>query len=757
MNLFKNRPLAVICFIFLAAGAALYRTDLALRAAVAVALAAAFLAALIFTLIAKGDRVKKIFVTLCLFAALLAPMSQILGMDIPRSRALNEVGEQRVLFTVESVEYSSDYSAEYGVKISEIEGEKLGAPSVAVTGFGSRLEIGDRVFAKASIYPAGENIFGYSRNSEDNVYIHLAIYEESDYIILERGKLTFRGAFNILRGRVADYMDASLGESTSALCRGFLLGDKSELGNDVIRDFRRSGVSHLLSVSGLHVSVILGAIGFLLMKLSAPKKLRCVILSLFALFFLGMTGFSMSASRSVIMTLSVYFTYLLVKESDSVTALFVSVAVIVMVFPHAARDVGLALSFLATLGILTAYVPVTNFLHRRRKSGVGGTVRYLLERAFFTVILTFICNSFICIVVWVVFGEMSAVGLLSNSIISPAAGVLIIMAPIACILGGIPLIGDGAALIVEIFGDIIVFLAGSFSRIHGAVISLRYPFAGVIICFMSAALVVMLVIELKRKWMIIFPPLAAILIFAICLFGYGVIHSGETKMTYKSVLENEMIVFTKGYSAAVCDISSGSHSFLEGASKVVSDNMATEISEYLVTHYHKRHIPTLEKLFRETLLHSIYLPEPRSAEEREIMASILDSSEKYGVEAIVYSEGERLDLLGGWAAVVFDDNDRHRAASAVFCFGEDLTLYVGAGENGESLPTGAFYDSSYIIFGKHGDGTKVAFGYDLSSSGLKRAFFADREAAMASDIEFGEAEVFAFERRSSYDFEIILE
>ncbi|MBE6597129.1 MAG: ComEC/Rec2 family competence protein [Ruminococcaceae bacterium] len=757
MKLFKNRPLAVVCTFFISTCAILYTAGLHLRLIVAAILATLFFGAVVAVFLPKGDRVKKIFASLCLFGAFLAPLSQILLFDLPRERALREVGEQRVIFSVESVKHTSEYSSEYGVRVEEIEGDRVSLRSVAVTGFKSELEIGDRVFAKAEITPAGESLLGYVRHSEEDVYIELTVYEENEYLLVERKAYTIRGIFNILRDRVSEFMERTLGEETSALCRGFLLGDKSGIGSEVIRDFRRSGVSHLLSVSGLHVSVILGAIGYLLMKLSLPKKLRCVILSAVALVFLGMTGFSMSASRSVIMTLSVYFTYLLVKESDSITALFLSVAVIILIFPHAVRDVGLALSFLATLGILAAYMPVATFLHRRREKGVRGGIRYLFEKVLFAVLLTFICNSFICIVVWLVFGEISVIGLVSNSILSPASELFIIVAPIACLISGIPLLGDGAVLVTEVFGKNIVFLAELFSRVHGAVISLRYPFAGILIILMSIAIAVMLVIELKRKWTIILPPIATVLAFAICLCSYGLIHRGETVASYESLNENEMIIFTKGYSAAVCDISSGSHSFLEGASETASENKATEISEYIVTHYHKRHIATLERLFRETLMHRIYLPEAQDPEESEILEAILESAELYGVEAKVYRGGERLEVLDGWAAVIFADVDGHRVASVAFSFGEEMALYVGAGEKGSSLPSRAFYESSYLIFGKHGGREVSGYAYSSSFPRLKRVFFADREMASASKIDYGEAEVFAFERRASSFFEIILE
>ena len=746
MSLFKNRPLAFFCLIFIAIGAMIYTLGQEIKL---ILLLFFFLSAslcIVFGILRKKLRLKLIFGFLCCFFALLAVVSHLLLIDLRRERALDFEGERGVRMIVISEEYSSEHSGEYRVRIKEIDGRKVSIPSVAVCAFPSDISAGDELYARAVIYPAGAEILGFLRDADEGVYIHVAIYDGAECARLSAGNRNLEMILSNMRKAAADYMDVSLGEDTSALARGFLLGDKGGISADILRDFRRAGVSHLLAVSGLHISVIMGAIELILRRLGVGRGARCISLSLIAVFFLAMTGFSMSASRSVVMLLGVYFCYLFVKESDSVTALFASVAFIMMIFPHSVRDVGLWLSFLATLGILTVYLPLTEMLHRRRKAGFVHLCRHLLEKLFFAILLTFVCNVFICMVVWIVFGEISVISLISNIILSPLSSIFIIAAPIVLLICHVPFIGSLAVSALSLMGKGIAAICTFFSDIHGAVISFRYGFAGIIIVLMSLSLAVMLVINLKRKWTVIIPPLAAVAAFAVCLAGYNAIHVGELGTVYYSEGQNEMIVLCEGYSGAVCDISSGGYSFVKNAPTLAAENMATELGEYVLTHYHERHIATLERILANTLLRKIYLPYPDTEADAEIMTEIKDIAREYRVEVDIYNYGEKLSLLdGSFAAVLCQpahDGSSHKVINVVIGNDQEVLSYIGLGADRDKVAH-LTENSDYIIFGDHGGAARGKYRYDIDGDKLKIVLFAEDGLLEYADISFGEARVCA--------------
>lgn len=746
VELFKNRPFALLCCIFIMLSALIYRADMVIKLFLT-ALLAVFcaLAYLVYRILKdQKKRMAFFFAFLCAVSALLSPLSQIAGFELKRDKALEYCGEHYVTFTVENVNYTGEYSSEYGVKITDVDGDNVSFSSICVTAFSSELSIGDKASAIAEIYPSGEKLLGYSRDSAENVYIDIAVYNRENLVVTDVNRTTLRGYFNLLRERLSLYIDGTVGDQGAELCKAMLLGDKSGLDGEILKAFRRSGTSHLLAVSGLHMSVLLGCVGLILEKLSLRKSLRYVILSIAAVAFLILTGFSMSASRSVVMTLSVYGAYLFVKENDPITSLFASVALIILIFPHSVFDVGLMLSFFATLGILAAYLPITAYIKRFMGKRYGARAARIFGMIFYGVLLTLICNTFILLIIWYVFGEISVVGLISNPMLSPLSEVYMILSAVALVFGRVPLIGRGIVFLLCCLGELIEQVAVFFGNVSGGVLSLRYPFAGVIICLMAAALGVMLVIKLKRRWMIILPSIAAILCFCICFAGFELMYKDRTRMTYYGYGDNEMIVLGKGYSAAVCDMSAGSYSFLSRLDGLCAEGYSTEISEYVVTHYHSGQPAALEKIFRYDLVRCVCLPFPDNDREYEILSKIAVSAERYRVDLVLYGEREQLRILDGWCAVINKGGCEDGRICLGVSFGNELLSYIGSGDNPEDIPEELMENGDTVIFGRHGARDNRLFPCDLGGKNGGRIIFCDREDAERSGMSFGGREVFAY-------------
>jgi hypothetical protein len=291
----------------------------------------------------------------------------------------------------------------------------------------------------------------------------------------------------------------------------------------------------------------------------------------------------------------------------------------------------------------------------------------------------------------------------------------------------------------------------------GAVISLKYDFAGVIIALASVATIIMLIVRLKRRWTVILPSVVGCIVFAICFAGYTIVHAGEIKATYYAEDKNEAIVLTSGNSAAVCDISSGSYSYVSALSDVASDNMATEIGEYVMTHYHARHKTTLDKLFRITLLREIYLPYPETEEEIGIMTEIIRMADKYGVRAEVYDYGEKIDVLDGWVRVYRGKGGAHDTISVITGGKKEVLSYNGS-ENGNDKRIAQIVEqSNVVIFGAHGQSSGEDISYNIDDTVTKSIFYANSEIRSRSQINHGNTPVY-YPKNGSYPviFEAVL-
>lgn len=140
------------------------------------------------------------------------------------------------------------------------------------------------------------------------------------------------------------------GKEASILC-AMLLGDKSSLDDETADLYKRSGIIHILSISGLHISLIGMGIYRLLRRCGCPVKVSAAAGGAVLLFYAGMTGMGVSAVRAVGMYLIRMLGECLGRTYDMLTALGVMGAVILVSQPMYLMHSGFLLSFGSICGI----------------------------------------------------------------------------------------------------------------------------------------------------------------------------------------------------------------------------------------------------------------------------------------------------------------------------------------------------------------------------------------------------------------------
>lgn len=158
-----------------------------------------------------------------------------------------------------------------------------------------------------------------------------------------------------LRRQFSLQLGTLLGKEEASLVSAMLLGEKKELDEETEARFRDVGCSHLLVVSGLHMTAVAGFFSLLLRRVIRKKAALHGALALIVILFMGLTGFSPSVLRSGLMYLLFLLADLLARENDSVNSLGIAVTVLCVSNPFLGGSVGFLLSVLSTLGILTLY------------------------------------------------------------------------------------------------------------------------------------------------------------------------------------------------------------------------------------------------------------------------------------------------------------------------------------------------------------------------------------------------------------------
>ncbi|MCT2407374.1 ComEC family competence protein [Chryseobacterium antibioticum] len=160
---------------------------------------------------------------------------------------------------------------------------------------------------------------------------------------------------------------AALSAKTREFLKGIILADRTEMDADTVQDFNRSGMVHLLAISGTHIVVIFGMFYFLLTRFSPLRFRKYAVISSIAFIWLfaGFIGFGNSVIRSCIM-LTVYFVYVILqRKPDLLHSLSLSAMMILVVDTQQLFDVGFQLSFLAVLGIFWLNQPLLKYFPRQ--------------------------------------------------------------------------------------------------------------------------------------------------------------------------------------------------------------------------------------------------------------------------------------------------------------------------------------------------------------------------------------------------------
>ena len=189
--------------------------------------------------------------------------------------------------------------------------------------------------------------------------IHIRIITTDDKIDVLEGNIKTPGIFikllllsRNLRDRIEDSWSDFLDSDESSVMGAMLLGDKSEMESSQLTWFRNSNLSHLIAVSGLHVSYFLIPVAAGARVIGRKRLVRQSIIIVFLLFIGFLTGWSASVSRAVLMVAGSIICSFLGRRYDSIGGLFLSGLLLLTISPYNAADIGFQLSFSATLFIL---------------------------------------------------------------------------------------------------------------------------------------------------------------------------------------------------------------------------------------------------------------------------------------------------------------------------------------------------------------------------------------------------------------------
>jgi competence protein ComEC len=214
---------------------------------------------------------------------------------------------------------------------------------------------------------------------------------------------------------------AALRPDHAALARGLVIGDDRDQPVAMVDRFRRSGLSHLMAVSGQNVAFVVAAAGPVLRR--APPFPRWLLTVLLIGWFVVITRAEPSVLRAGVMAALGATAFVLGRRHDPVRMLSVAVLVLVLIDPLLAWSVGFWLSVGATAGVTVVGPWLT-----RRLAWLGWTAGPLG--------ITLGAQLGVALPSLLVFGRLSLVGTVANLLAVPVAGMVMLYGLPACLLAG---------------------------------------------------------------------------------------------------------------------------------------------------------------------------------------------------------------------------------------------------------------------------------------------------------------------------------
>lgn len=241
-----------------------------------------------------------------------------------------------------------------------------------------------------------------------------------------------------LRNKIQNNIDVAFSEESAPLAKALLLGYKEDLHPDTTTYFSRSGLSHIMAVSGLHVGFVVAPFWLLipfLWNIKYGKWMGLIGITLLLLFYAGITGFSPSVTRASLMAWFLTYGRLFHRVRSSVNLTAVAAMLILMVNPSQLFSVGFQLSFSAVFIILFVMPRITSVLPYKYRFGFrGGLITIILvsivvQAGLFPILVTY-------------FGEFSIAGPIANTLVLPLMSVIV---PAGLIVSLLPM-DDGSVL-----------------------------------------------------------------------------------------------------------------------------------------------------------------------------------------------------------------------------------------------------------------------------------------------------------------------
>lgn len=278
------------------------------------------------------------------------------------------------------------------------------------------------------------------------------------------------------------------------IIEAMIIGNQKSIPQDVRDNFAKTGTSHILSISGLHIGIV-AATGFflifLLLKSSEYLVLKFNIIKIATaaaflpvVIYALVAGMGTTVLRATLMTLAMLTALLIGKQKDLYNILFAAALMILIALPESLYEISFQLSFSAVFAILYI-VPKLSDLPLPAPASAPGWLHTMIRRLYVFILVSAAATVGTLPIIVFYFNRVSAVTLIANLIAVPLLGMLTLMLAMAFMLTAVFSAGIAGLFVkaASLFTSLSVSIINGLASFSWSALTLPKPNLAEIILF----------------------------------------------------------------------------------------------------------------------------------------------------------------------------------------------------------------------------------------------------------------------------------
>lgn len=590
--------------------------------------------------------------------------------DVSCLRDAEAMDGKTVRITAEATDFSR--STDYGASVeAKIRLDRKRYDAVVYLEENLTLSPGDRIEGEYLLRSTSGGKATYHRGDG----ILLLAYPCGEVVIDPADRLPIRYLYRSARQAVIGTIDRVFPEDTRGFAKALLLGDRSGLGYETDTAFKISGISHVVAVSGLHISILFSLVYLVSHK---HRSLTALIGIPAVIVFAAVAGWTPSITRACIMQILVMLALLFDREYDPPTALSVAVLVMLVSRPMVITSASFQLSVGCMAGIFLFSQRIRAWIERNplwkewNGRSVWGRLRGWLASS---ISVTISAMFFTTPLVAYYFGTVSLIGVLTNLLTLWVITFIFYGIMVVCLLSGFWTWGASAfAWIISLPIRYVLGAAKLLSRVPLAAVYTKsiYIVGWLIVCYLLLA--VFLIMKKRRPRVFICCVLVAL---CVSLFlSWVEPRLDEERMTVLDVGQGQCILLQADGRNYLIDCGGGSDTrSADLAAETLLSQGIRRLDGVIVTHYDRDHAGGVGYLLSRIPADTVFLPETVDVDgTQESILANCDGRDTVVVQDVQLCwEDNCLDIF----APVLSTSSNESGLSVLFQRGDHAILITG--------------------------------------------------------------------------------